>query len=121
MTRIEQKQIGPQPTTLTPDGARVSTSHRLIKATTKHWRWGSTQKRREGLGRETHSDIKNGEVPEAEQGRDCASRPLRWSQGGYRPRLRRWYSGSSLRPLFGCRDKQVPQQGHPQGFGKKDG
>ena len=73
--------------------------------------------------RETRTQrlCENGEVFEAKQGGDTPAGTVRRSQGRDRSVLRRRHPRQALRSLFGCGDKEVPEQGDPQGLGQEDG
>ena len=71
--------------------------------------------------REREREEKNGEVFEAKQSSDTAAGTVRRSQGGDRSILRRRHTRQAVRALFGCGDKEVPEQSDPQGLGEEDG
>ena len=104
-----------EPTTINPSAPRVS----LYKSS--HFSFSSSSKRayiqRE---RDTQRLCENGEVFEAKQGGDTPAGTVRRSQGRDRSVLRRRHPRQALRSLFGCGDKEVPEQGDPQGLGQED-
>ena len=106
-----------EPATINPSAPRVSlykSSHFLFLLLLQK----SLHSKRE---RETHRDsVKNGEVFEAKQGGDTPAGTVRRSQGRDRSVLRRRHPRQALRSLFGCGDKEVPEQGDPQGLGQED-
>lgn len=70
---------------------------------------------------DAHRSSENGEVPEAKQGGCPPPGAPRRPEGHHREELRRRHSRPPLRPLPRRRHREVPEQGHSQGFGEEAG